>query len=234
MVSALLAHLAAVPTPLAYGAIAALVFAEAAIFVGFVIPGESAALLGGALAANGHLSLALVLGLVVAAGVLGDTVGFEVGRAAGPRLLDLRLLRRRRARLESAQAYLRSRGGRAVVLGRFTAFLRAVMPALAGASGMHYRRFVAFNALGGLLWGTAVTLGGFFAGQSFQLVQRSFGGASALLLGGLVLVLVWHRWRGRQERTAARSAYRRRYSGQPPSLSTPSRTDSHPEPCRSR
>lgn len=197
MVSALIAHLLAVPAPLAYASIAALVFVEAAIFVGFVVPGETAVLLGGALAAGGHLALLPLLGLVVAAGVLGDSVGFEVGRRVGPRLLDLRPLHRHRARAEAAQAYLRQRGGRAVVLGRFTAFLRAVMPALAGASSMSYRRFLAFNLAGGLLWGTAVTLAGFFAGQSLHLVERSLGGLSAVLLAGLVvsLALAWHRRR---------------------------------------
>lgn len=236
MLSTLLAHLAAVPTPLAYMAIAGLVFAEAALFVGFVIPGESAALLGGALAATGHLSLALLIVLVVVAGVVGDSVGFEVGRRLGPRLLELRLLRRHRARLESARGYLSRRGGRAVVLGRWTAFLRAVMPGLAGASSMSYRRFLVFNAAGGLAWGTGVTLGGFFAGQSFQVVQHSLGGLSAVLLTGLVAVLLvgWHRRRRRQEVEPTDEANRRRYSGQPPSLSTASRTDSQPEPCRSR
>ncbi len=232
MWSTLLTHLAGVPTPLAYVTIAALVFSEAALFVGFVIPGESAALLGGALAATGHLSLSLLLVLVVVAGVLGDSVGFEVGRKLGTRLLDLRLLRRHRSRLESARGYLRRRGGRAVVLGRWTAFLRAVMPAMAGASAMPYRRFLAFNAAGGLLWGVAVTLGGYFAGQSFQLVQHSLGGASAVLLAGIVAALLfgWHRrrrrgrahGRGRRqgqdpEDTPADPTYRGGYSGRPSS-----------------
>jgi membrane protein DedA with SNARE-associated domain len=236
MLSAVLAHLASVPTPLAYAAIAALVFAEAALFVGFVIPGESAVLLGGALAATGHLSLALLLVLVVVAGVVGDSVGFEVGRKMGPRLLEVRPLRRHKARLESARGYLRRRGGRAVVLGRWTAFLRAVMPAMAGASSMSYRRFVVFNALGGLLWRTGVTLAGFFAGQSFQLVQHALGGVGAVLLAGVAVALLWgwHRRRRRQDDEPANEVYRRRYNGQPPSESTPARTDSQPEPCRSR
>ena len=207
MVTALFAHLVAVPTPLTYAVIAVLVFVEAAVFVGFVVPGETAVLLGGALAATGHLSLLPLLGLVVVAGVLGDSVGFEVGRRLGPRLMDVRLLRRHRARLESAQSYLRRRGGRAVVLGRFTAFLRAVMPALAGASSMSYRRFLAFNVTGGVIWGTAVTLLGFFAGQSFHLVQQTLGGISAVLITAVVVSLVvgWHRRRRARAAAAASS-----------------------------
>jgi membrane protein DedA with SNARE-associated domain len=182
---------------LAYAVIGGLVFAEAALFVGFVLPGETAALLGGVLASTGHLALGLVLVVVVVAAVVGDSVGFEVGRAFGPRLLEVRPLRRHRARLETAQAYLRTRGGRAVVLGRWTAFLRAVMPALAGASRMPYPRFLAFNAFGGVVWGVGVTLAGYFAGTSYQLVatRLSEGGA---ILGALVVLAAlwaWHRHR---------------------------------------
>lgn len=202
--SGLIAHLLNLPSPWAYATIAVLVFAEAALFVGFVIPGETAVLLGGLLAATGHLSLPALLMLVVAAGVVGDSVGFEVGRRLGPRILDLRPLRRHRGRLESASKYLRERGGRAVVLGRFTAFLRAVTPALAGASRMSYPRFLAFNVLGGLIWGTGVTLLGYLAGGSYDLVAKSLGRTSAGLLLLLVLggVLVWHRRRHRAQQTA--------------------------------
>ncbi|MEZ5192796.1 MAG: DedA family protein [Nocardioides sp.] len=146
-------QLLAVPPPVAYALIGALVFGEAALFVGFVLPGETAVLLGGVLASTGRLTLGLLLALVVVAAVLGDSVGFEVGHRLGPRLLAVRPLRRHRRQLEAAQGYLRARGGRAVVLGRWTAFLRAVMPALAGASRMHYRTFLAYNVAGAVAWG---------------------------------------------------------------------------------
>ena len=202
--SGLLAHLLAVPGPWAYVVIGLLVFVEAAVFVGFVVPGETAVLLGGLLASTGHLSLWLLLTLVIAAGVLGDSVGFEVGRRLGPRVSDLRPLRRHRSRIEAARTYLRQRGGRAVVLGRFTAFLRAVMPALAGASEMSYRRFLVFNVLGGLVWGSGVTLLGYFAGSSFTTVAQSLGRTSATLLIIVFVTgtLAWYRRRRRSRRDA--------------------------------
>ena len=195
--SQLIDYLSGVPAPLAYAIIAGLVFGEAALFIGFVLPGETAVLLGGFLASTGHLSLTVLLGLVLVSAVAGDSVGFEVGRKLGPRLLDVRLLRKHRERLETAQGYLRRRGGRAVVLGRWTAFLRAVMPALAGASRMHYPTFLRYNALGGIVWGVAVTLGGYFAGASYEKVAARLGQTSAVL--GVLLVLgiawAWHRHR---------------------------------------
>jgi membrane-associated protein len=136
----------------------AVVFAEDAIFVGFVVPGETVALLAGAAARLGHASLLGVLAVVVVAAIVGDSVGYEVGRHLGPRVLDLRILARRRRRLEDAQEFLARRGGSAVFLGRWVAFFRAVMPFLAGSARMRYPKFLAFNAAGGLAWGIVVVL----------------------------------------------------------------------------
>ncbi len=206
--SQLIDQLLTVPAPAAYALISALGFAEAAIFVGFVLPGETAVLLGGVLASTGTLSLPAVLVLVVASAILGDSVGYEVGRRVGPRILQWRALTRHRGRLDAAQQSLRERGGWAVFLGRFTAFLRAVMPALTGLSGMPYPRFLVFNAAGGLVWGVGVTLLGYFAGQSYQQVATLLSRSSA----GLILVVVavgltvW--WLRRRRRTADRDETR--------------------------
>jgi membrane-associated protein len=188
-VTGLVNHLLDVPAALAYALIGLLVFGEAALLVGFVLPGETAVLLGGVLAASGRLSLPTLLVLVVGAAVVGDSVGYEVGRRFGPRLLASRPLRRHVDRLETAKALLRERGGTAVLLGRFTAFLRAVMPGLAGLSRMPYGRFLAFNAAGGVVWGVGVTLLGFFAGHSLARIERLLGRGSAVLLVVVVVVL---------------------------------------------
>jgi membrane-associated protein len=184
-----------VPPALALLIIALLVFGEAALFFGFVLPGETAVVYGGVLAEAGKVSVAVVLVVVILAAIVGDSVGFEVGRRLGPRLTRARLLAKQQERIEAAQAYLRRRGGRAVVMGRFTAFLRAVMPALAGASRMEYPRFLAFNATGGILWGSACVLLGYFAAHSINTVSHYLGLTSAAI--GVVIVLgllwAWHR-----------------------------------------
>jgi membrane-associated protein len=169
------------------------VFAEDALFVGFVLPGETVALLAGVAAKLGHASLAAVLVVVVAAAIVGDTVGYEVGRHLGPRVLDLPLLKRRRERLDSARALLARRGGSAVFLGRWVAFFRAVMPALAGTARMPYRRFLAFNAAGGLAWGVVVVLAGYAAGASYARVEQVVGRDAALVVLAIVVVglVVW-------------------------------------------
>lgn len=176
--------------PLAYTLVGVLVFAEAAILLGFVLPGETAVVLGGVLASQGHLDLPVLLVLVVLAAIAGDSVGYEVGRHLGPRILGSRPFRRHEDRLADAQTFLRRRGGAAVFLGRFTAFLRAVMPGLAGVSRMPYARFLAFNAAGGLVWGTGFTLLGFFAGQSYAQVERTVGRTSAVVTAAVLLGIV--------------------------------------------
>jgi membrane-associated protein len=114
--------------------------------------------------------------------------------------MRLRLLAKHEHRLDGARKFLDGRGGFAVLAGRWTAFLRAVMPALAGMANMRYRKFLFFNATGGILWGTACVLGGYFAGQSYDKVGQAIGRVGAVLLGVFVIValFVWHRTREKQ------------------------------------
>jgi membrane protein DedA with SNARE-associated domain len=202
-VTSFLDPLVQVSPGLAYVVILGLVFAEAALFVGFVLPGETACLIGGVLCATGRLHLAVLLPLVVVAAIVGDSVGYEVGRLSGPSLLRTRLLRRYAHRIEGAQRTLRERGRWAIFFARFTAFLRAVMPGLAGMSRMPYGRFLVFNAAGGLVWGVGVTLLGYFAGASYDGLAHLLGQISALLavvvVGGALIA--WWRYRRRSRRS---------------------------------
>jgi membrane protein DedA with SNARE-associated domain len=184
-----------------YLLVALLVFAEDALFVGFVIPGETAAVIGGVVASQGRVNLGMVIAIVIGAAIIGDTVGYEVGRHVGPRILRVRILDKRRKRLDEAQDFLRRRGGIAVFLGRFVAFFRAVMPALAGTSRMPYRRFLAFNAAGGIVWGAGFVLLGYLAGNSYGVVQKYVGRGSAIFVALIAIgaLVAWHIHKRREE-----------------------------------
>lgn len=171
----------------------ALVFAEDAIFVGFVIPGETAAVVGGVIASRGVFPWWLMILIVVAAAIIGDTVGYEIGKHFGPRVMALKILDKRRAQLQKAEDFLKDKGGLAVFLGRFTAFFRAVMPALAGLSRMPYRRFAFWNFSGGITWGSIFVSLGFVAGNSYEEMARLVGRGSAafVALVAVAILLVW-------------------------------------------
>ncbi|MFY9916739.1 MAG: DedA family protein [Nocardioidaceae bacterium] len=202
--SAIIDAITSLPPLAAYAIIVALVFGEAAIFIGFVLPGETAVVLGGFLASRHNLDIVTLCVLVFVAAVIGDSVGFEVGKHFGPRLLRLKVFRRHHSRLDAASDLLRRRGGPAVFLARFAAFFRAVMPGLAGVSQMKYRTFLMWNALGGLIWGVGFSLIGFFAGQSYQQVASRVGTGAAIAVAVIVVaaLVVWHVRRRRTERLA--------------------------------
>jgi membrane protein DedA with SNARE-associated domain len=187
-VSALVDRLLAVPGWLVLVIVGAVVFAEDALFVGFVLPGETVAILGGVAAKLGHVPLAGVLAVTIVAAIVGDSVGYEVGRHFGPRMLEVRLLRERRHRIEQAQNFLARRGGSAVFLGRWIALFRALMPALAGSARMPYPKFLAWNAIGGIAWGVAVVLLGYAAGLSYKSIEGRFGTTVAFVLAGLIVI----------------------------------------------
>ncbi|GGB76619.1 membrane protein [Knoellia flava TL1] len=180
-----------------------IVFGECALLAGMVLPGETVAVLAGAAAALGRTTLASVLLVVLAAAILGDNVGYAVGRNAGPRLHRRVTNPARRQRLARAEARLRLRGGLAVFVGRWTPFVRSVMPSLAGISGMSWPRFLAWDLLGAGSWAVGSVLAGFAAGKSYEQVVSWFGTAGAVLLGAFLVVgvAVWS-WR----RTAAARA----------------------------
>lgn len=177
------------PPSLVYGLVALLVFGEAALFIGFVLPGETAVIVAGVVASQGRVDVVPLCALVVAAAIVGDSVGYAVGRRWGQRLLGVGPIAKRRAEIDRALDGLRRRGPTYVVIGRFTAFLRAVMPGLAGMSEMPYPRFLWANATGGLVWGVAFTLVGYFAGGALTRVEHVATGVS---IGLLVVVLsIW-------------------------------------------
>jgi membrane-associated protein len=187
--------------PVIYGVVAALVFAEAALFFGFVFPGETAIVVAGVLASQHRVSLPILLVVIVLSAVVGDSVGYEIGRRYGDRLLRLRLLHKHRPKVDKAHGLLRRRGAFAVFLGRFTALLRALMPALAGSAKMPYGKFLIFNALGGIGWGIGFTLGGFLAGTAFEQVAQWAGRVLAIAVAVVAVAafIVWSVRRKRRE-----------------------------------
>lgn len=160
---------------------------EASAFVGVVVPGEIAVLLGGVLAFQHRVSLPAVIAAAIAGAIIGDTAGYLVGRRWGRTILHSSIGRLvKHEHLDRAERFLAERGGPAVFLGRFTAALRALIPGLAGMARLRYRTFAVYNALGGAVWASGFVLLGYAAGTGWRRVEHTAGRASLLLL--IVLV----------------------------------------------
>ncbi len=187
--------------PTIYVVCGLLVFGEAALLLGFVIPGETAALVGGALASFGGINLEFMLVVIIGCAIVGDSTGYEVGKILGPWLLERRLLRNNIG-VHKARTLLARFGGPAVFLGRWVALARALVPGLSGMSGMRYRTFLLFNALGGLAWGTTFVMVGYVAGRSYATIATRIGIYALIIVGAVVIAV------------AARIYYRRRRENQ--------------------
>ena len=186
--------LVSVPAWTVYVLVFVLPFVECSLFVGFVFPGETALVLGGVLASgalpesDGRVNVVVLCVLATLGAVLGDSVGYAVGRRFGPAIERSRLGRYvGEPRWRTAQAFLVRRGGPAVFFGRFTALLRALVPSAAGMAHLPFRTFVLWNAAGGLVWANACVLGGYAAGASYHRLE-SYLGTGALVLTAVVLV----------------------------------------------
>lgn len=199
IVSYLLSEIHRLPGGLVYALVTLLVFGEAALFIGFILPGETAVLVAGVVASQGRVNVAIVCLLVVVAAITGDSVGYAIGNRYGESLMKLPILKRRRGALDRALEGLRRRGPIYVFIGRFTAFLRAVMPGLAGLSRMQYRRFLLANAAGALVWGVGYSLLGYFAGTALTKIERfaSWFGIAVLVVVVAVIVTIYIRHRRR-------------------------------------
>ena len=173
--------------PLVLVVVFALPALEASTLLGIVVPGELALVLGGVVAHQGRVPLWAAVVAGASGAVVGDSVGYAVGRRVGERLLvhlPRRLVEPRQ--VERATALVRRLGGRAVLVGRFTAVLRALVPGLAGVAGVPYRTFAVWNLAGGVLWATGFVLLGFAAGPAWRTAEGVAGRAGLVLLGTIV------------------------------------------------
>lgn len=152
----------------------AIVFTETGLLVGFFLPGDSLLFTAGLLSANNTLpDLWILLLTVPVAAILGDQVGYTIGRKAGPAIF-----RREESRffqkeyVEKSQEFFDKYGPRTVVLARFVPIVRTFAPVMAGVGKMHYPTFLMYNVIGGILWGCGMTTLGYFLGQ-FDFVKAN-------------------------------------------------------------
>ena len=162
------------------------IFCETGLVVTPFLPGDSLLFAAAAVAArsNSPLNIWILLAVLVAAAILGDTANYWIGAKLGPRLLknpDSKILKKEY--LDKTHAFFERYGGKAIILGRFVPFVRTFAPFLAGVGEMHYRRFLEFNAIGGVLWVGLFVGAGYFFGR-IPIVEKNL----TLVLAAVVIV----------------------------------------------
>ncbi|HWG24606.1 DedA family protein [Actinospica sp.] len=164
---------------------------ESSVFLGFVIPGETAVVVGGFLAYEHRVSFAGVLAAAILGAIIGDSIGFWVGERWGDTLLA-KLPRRlvKPEHVEQGKRSIHRLGGRAVFAGRWISVLRALVPGLCGTSRMKYGTFLLWNAIGGITWATGYILLGYLAGSAWQRVEHYTSVVSYSLFGAIILAIV--------------------------------------------
>jgi membrane-associated protein len=144
-----------------------IVFVETGFFVGFFLPGDSLLVTAGIFSAAGVIPLRWLLLPVMGCAIVGDQIGYWIGRAAGPALYKREdSLFFRRSHLQRAHDFYEKYGGRAVIFARFVPIVRTFCPPVAGAAHMPYRRYLIFDICGGVFWVGAMILGGYSLGRT--------------------------------------------------------------------
>ena len=184
---------------LGYTLISSAVLLERSILIGLVIPGDVVLAAGGIFAARGELELWIVVLLGAVCAVIGESVGFWLGRRYGVALLRrVPLANRLVGQLEDVQDLFARHGGKAVAIGRYAAVAGAFIPFAAGVGGMRYRRFLLFDIPAIAIWAVAIGAVGYAFGENLALVDRILARFGYALLGLLVVGLGYYLWRRRR------------------------------------
>jgi membrane protein DedA with SNARE-associated domain len=176
-----------------YALVGGLAFLETGAFVGLIAPGETAIVLGGVVAAQGEISLPVVLAIAWVAAALGDIASFALGARLGRPFIHHHGPRvgMTAPRVDRVERFYARHGAKAILVGRFVGIIRAVSPFLAGSSGLRFRAFLPWSLLGTAVWATAFTLVGYAFSESFsQAAGALTHGAFALALVAAVLLAV--------------------------------------------
>ena len=159
---------------------------------GLVMPGESLVLVGGFFAEQGVFELPALIMVISLAAIAGDSIGYQLGRHLGRRWLTQHGGRfgLRQAHLDRVDLFFVKHGGKAVFCSHFLHLLRSLMPFIAGSHRMAYLKFLSFNAAGCIVWASVFTVLGYLTGKSWRIAAKWIGGASEIIGGMLVLVIV--------------------------------------------
>ena len=187
-----------------YVALVAIVFTETGLLIGFFLPGDSLLITAGLVASAGGLDIWLLNGLLSVAAIAGDSVGYAIGYRTGPRIFtqeDSRWFSR--THLVRTRDFYERHGGKTIVLARFIPIIRTFAPVVAGVGRMEYRRFLAYNVMGGIGWVAGLTWAGYLLGQTIPDIGRYIHVVIGIVVVLSVIPIGVEWWRARARRNGA-------------------------------
>lgn len=202
--------LTTLPSWTVYLVVGLLVLGESAAFLGLVLPGETALLVAGTVAAVGQASLPMVIVVAAAGAIVGDCIGYWIGRSVGPSVRRSRPGRWVGERnWERADSVMRRRGAVSVVTGRWVGVLRALVPAVAGMIAMPFSKYLAYNVIGGIVWATGVSTFGYVAGATLGASTLAHVSVGLMVVTVSTIVLSWLVRRVRRSQVPGGAGHRR-------------------------
>jgi membrane-associated protein len=187
-----------------YVVLTIIIFSETGLLIGFFLPGDSLLVTAGLLAARGLLDVWFMCLVLSVAAIIGQTVGYEIGRAAGPRLFSREdSLFFKRSHLQRAHDFYEKHGGITIVLARFMPIVRTFVPVVAGAARMRYRAFQLFNLVGGVLWVCGMLMIGYSLGRYVPGIEKHIDKVIILVIAISLAPGLIGAWRRKHAATAA-------------------------------
>jgi membrane-associated protein len=184
-----------------------IIFSETGLLVGFFLPGDSLLVSAGLIASRGTLDVWLMCAILSIAAILGQTVGYAIGRAAGPKLFareDSTFFKR--SHLQRAHDFYEKHGGATIVLARFMPIVRTFVPVVAGAARMSYRPFQLYNVIGGIAWVCGMLMIGYGLGRYIPGIEKHIDKVIILVIAISLAPALIGAWRRRNAAAAALAA----------------------------
>ena len=193
-----------------YLAIGLTVFAESGLLIGFFLPGDTLLFGAGILASQGVFNLPWLVAIIVVGAIVGDNVGYSIGRRFGPRLFNRKdgaIFKQEY--LQRAEVFYEKHGGKTIIIARFTPIVRTFAPVVAGISKMPRRKFLAYNIVGGLLWGATLPILGYYAGSKIPWIEHYVEPVILLVIIATIVPTIVHLFQQEAFRIAVKAKAKR-------------------------
>jgi membrane-associated protein len=185
-----------------YVGLTIIVFCETGLLVGFFLPGDSLLVTAGLVASQGKLDIGILTALLMAAAIIGDSVGYAIGYFAGPKLFKKEdSFFFRKDHIKKTHEFFEKYGGKTIILARFVPIVRTFAPTVAGVGRMNYRKFISFNIIGGILWVGSMLFMGYFLGRTIPNIDKHMH----IVIGVVIIVSflpILHEWNQSRKKKA--------------------------------